>query len=184
MPKLWRSSSPSQQPRPRCAAAQRQGGTEAPVHWADSVYWPTPFIKQLSPRLTVARRRPTPVWRLPTVHKTSIKNRPKPGAKSSNSTELSNHTWELKDKKIDYTISWKIIDRAQPFNPSTKMCRLCLIEKYHLMYNQQGATLNNRSEFYSACRHKKRKLISNGWLVPFLLCFANPWLWCSIAIVS
>ena len=96
------------------------------------------------------------------VHKSSIKNRPKPAAKSSNSTELSNHTWELKDKNIDFTISWKIIDRAQSFSPTSRMCRLCLTEKYHLMYNQQGATLNNRSEFYSACRHKKRKLISNG----------------------
>ena len=96
------------------------------------------------------------------VHKSSIRHRAKPGAKSSNSTELSNHTWDLKDKKIDYTISWKIIDRAQPFNPSTKMCRLCLTEKYHLMYNEKGATLNNRDEFYSACRHQKGKLISNG----------------------
>ena len=96
------------------------------------------------------------------VHKSSIRHRAKPGAKSANSTELSNHTWDLTDKKIDYTISWKIIDRAQPFNPTAKMCRLCLTEKYHLMYNEKGATLNNRSEFYSACRHKKGKLISNG----------------------
>ena len=96
------------------------------------------------------------------VHKSSIRHRPKPGAKSSNSTELSNHTWDLKDKNIYFTISWKIIDRAQPFNPTSKMCRLCLTEKYHLMYNQKGATLNNRSEFYSACRHKKGRLISNG----------------------
>ena len=35
------------------------------------------------------------------VHKSSMKNKPKPQAKSSNSTELSNHTWNLKDKGID-----------------------------------------------------------------------------------
>ena len=34
------------------------------------------------------------------VHKSSFNHRPKPGEKSSNSTELSNHIWTLKDKKI------------------------------------------------------------------------------------
>ena len=96
------------------------------------------------------------------VHTSSFKNKPKPNAKSSNSTELSNHTWELKESNIEHTISWKILDRAQPFNPSIKICRLCLTEKYYLMYNESGATLNSRSEFYTACRHKTGKLISNG----------------------
>ena len=96
------------------------------------------------------------------VHKSSFTHRVKPGAKSQNTTELSKHIWELKDKKVKYSLSCKIIDRAQPFNPSSKMCRLCLTEKYHLMYNKDGASLNNRSEFYAACRHKTRKLISNG----------------------
>ena len=67
------------------------------------------------------------------VHKSSFKHKPKPNAKSSNGTELSKHTWELKDKNIEHTISWKISDRAQPFNPNSKMCRLCLTEKI-LMY--------------------------------------------------
>ena len=96
------------------------------------------------------------------VHKSSFKHKPKPNAKSSNGTELSKHTWELKEKNIEHTISWKILDRASTFNPSTKMCRLCLTEKYHLMYNDSGATLNSRSEFYTACRHMTGKLISNG----------------------
>ena len=96
------------------------------------------------------------------VHKTSFKHKPKPGAKSSNATELSNHIWKLKEQNIENKIDWKILDRAQPYNPTTKMCRLCLTEKYHLMYSGKCSTLNNRSEFYSACRHKKGKLISNG----------------------
>ena len=96
------------------------------------------------------------------VHKTSIKHKPKPGAKSNNGTELSTHIWELKDQSLNHTLSWKILDRAQPFNPTTNMCRLCLTEKYYLMFNPEGATLNNRSEFYTACRHKTGMLISNG----------------------
>ena len=96
------------------------------------------------------------------VHKSSMKHKPKPNAKSSNSTELSNHTWELKEKNIEHTVSWKILDRAQPFNPTSRMCRLRLTEKYYLMFNPSGSTLNNRSEFYTACRHMAGKLISNG----------------------
>ena len=96
------------------------------------------------------------------VHKSSIKHRPKPQAKSQNGTELSTHTWKLKDQGITYKLNWKLIDRAQAFNPSTKNCRLCLTEKYHLMYSEGAATLNKRSEFYTACRHKKKMLISNG----------------------
>ena len=95
------------------------------------------------------------------VHKSSMTHRPKPQAKSKNGTELSTHTWKLKDKGIKYSLSWKLIDRAQTFNPSTNKCRLCLTEKYHLMFNKEGATLNQRSEFYTACRHMTRKLISN-----------------------
>ena len=40
------------------------------------------------------------------VHKSSMKNKPKPQAKSSNSTELSNHTWDLKDKGTYFRIDW------------------------------------------------------------------------------
>ena len=96
------------------------------------------------------------------VHKTSMKHKPNPQAKSQNGTELSTHTWELKDKGIEYSLKWKLLDTAQAFNPTTKICRLCLTEKYYLMYHTEGATLNNRSEFYTACRHMKKKLISNG----------------------
>ena len=96
------------------------------------------------------------------VHKSSFKHKPKPEAKSSNGTELSTHVWELKEQHIEHKIDWKILDRASSFNPTTKLCRLCLTEKYYLMYYKNGATLNARSEFYTACRHKKRMLILNG----------------------
>ena len=96
------------------------------------------------------------------VHKSSFEHKTKSGAKSSNGTELSNHIWKLKEQKIYFKIDGKILDRAQPYNLTTKMCRLCLTEKYHLMYSGNCSTLNNRTEFYSTCRHKKGKLISNG----------------------
>ena len=96
------------------------------------------------------------------VHKSSFKHKPKQNFKSSNGTELSKHTWELKEKNIEHTETSNILDRAQHFNPTSKMCRLCLTEKYYLMLNKSCSTLNSRSEFYTACKHMVGKLISNG----------------------
>ena len=41
-------------------------------------------------------------------HKQSFRNEA-----HSNQTELTKHVWQLKKAKVDYTIRWKILDRAQ-----------------------------------------------------------------------
>ena len=76
-------------------------------------------------------------------------------------TKLSTHIWELKDANTDYDIEWDLIEQASSFNPITKKCRLCLVEKYHIMYNGQSSTLNKRQEIFNTCRHRKQKLLSN-----------------------
>ena len=37
-----------------------------------------------------------------------------------NSTALSNYIWMLKDKKISYSLNWKIMDRGRAYRPSGK----------------------------------------------------------------
>ena len=81
--------------------------------------------------------------------------------KLQHSTTLSSHIWELKNKNINYNIKWKAVDRAARFNPVTKKCRLCLKEKYYIIFQPEGAKLNRRSELYSTCRHRKKDLLSN-----------------------
>ena len=71
-----------------------------------------------------------------------------------NETSLSLHVWELKDRGIDYDISWKILERAKTFNPATKKCNLCTREKYFIMYVEKCSTLNKRSEVFNTCRHR------------------------------
>ena len=44
--------------------------------------------------------------------------------------------------------------KAKSFNPVTGVCRLCLLEKYYIMYNAKDATLNSRNELYQPCNHK------------------------------
>ena len=67
--------------------------------------------------------------------------------------------WELKDKGHTYTITWQILARASSYNPSSGMCRLCLKEKYLIMFTHETAALNKRNEIYNSCRHRASKLL-------------------------
>ena len=76
------------------------------------------------------------------------------------STMLSSHVWDLKDRGLDFNISWKILDRGPSYNPVSKKCILCLKEKYFIMYHPESSTLNKRSEVFNTCRHRKKSLLS------------------------
>ena len=82
------------------------------------------------------------------------------GRNLQHSTTLSSHIWNLKDKNLNYNVKWNTIDRAPRFNPVTKKCRLCLKEKYYIIFQPEGAKLNERSELFSTCRHRTRDLLS------------------------
>ena len=47
---------------------------------------------------------------------------------------LSSHIWELKNKNIDFQVTWTILDRAKPFSPVTQICNLCTKEKYFIIF--------------------------------------------------
>ena len=75
-------------------------------------------------------------------------------------TKLSGHIWNLKDMNIPYNITWDIITRAPSFNPTTKVCRLCLTEIYCIMWCPEGATLNKRDELFNYCKHRWKHLLA------------------------
>ena len=75
-------------------------------------------------------------------------------------TSLSEYVWRLKKRDIPYSIQWKILQKSQAFNPSTKKCNLCVKEVYHIIFKPGGASLNKRSEFFSTCRHRLKDLLS------------------------
>ena len=77
---------------------------------------------------------------------------------------LSAHTCDqvsYRGNNIPHEIKWTVRDRGPPYNPSTGSCRLCLLEKYHIMFEPEKATLNQRSEFFSHCWHKAPQLLVN-----------------------
>ena len=42
------------------------------------------------------------------------------------------------------------------YNTTSKSCRLCLLEKYHIMFTPGVATLNKRREIYTPCMHRDK----------------------------
>ena len=60
----------------------------------------------------------------------------------SNQTELSKHVWQLKKAKVYYTITWKILDRAQSYSNATKRCKLCTPEKFYVYVNNVPSQLS------------------------------------------
>ena len=77
-------------------------------------------------------------------------------------TTLSEHIWELNGQNLNYTITWKIIEKSHSFNPITLQCKLCLSEIYHIIVNPIQASLNRRLEVLSHCRHIKKFLLSKA----------------------
>ena len=53
-------------------------------------------------------------------------------------------------------------------NPTLKKCRICLKEKFHILYKAEGASLKRRSEVFYTCRHRKMNLLVNvkTWAIP------------------
>ena len=86
-------------------------------------------------------------------HEGDCRQKDRPG------TRLSTHVWEVKDQGHPFSITWQILARASSYNPSSGMCRLCLKEKYLIMFAPATASLNKRNEIYNSCRHRASKLL-------------------------
>ena len=88
-------------------------------------------------------------------HSFNLRHRPDPDDPSKNQgTTLSKHAWMLKDRNVNFTITWEKLQNASFFNPATGKCRGCLFENFFILFHPEGATLNKRSEFYNTCRHR------------------------------
>ena len=90
-------------------------------------------------------------------HMSSIRTR-----NPKNSTTLSKYIWSLEDKGVGYTLSWKFVGTAPPYNPVTDKCQLCTKEKYFIIFQPEMATLNSRNEIAGFCNHKDSQLLKNS----------------------
>ena len=79
---------------------------------------------------------------------------------ADNSTTLSTHYWNEVGENRSPKVTWRILEKDIPtFNPITGICKLCIREKYNIVFRPQLATLNLRHEIFSSCRHKEGKLL-------------------------
>ena len=69
--------------------------------------------------------------------------------------------WNLKEEDKDYEIKWNLVEKGAYFNPTSKKCGICLKEKFYIMYDRGGSSLNKREEVFNTCRHRKQKLLMN-----------------------
>ena len=77
--------------------------------------------------------------------------------KEKKGTTLSKHVHKLKREGASFNISWAITERGlSGYNQTSKACRLCLLESYHIMFSPGAATLNSRREIFSSCRHRRK----------------------------
>ena len=78
---------------------------------------------------------------------------------TSAAISLSEHIWKLKESNADHTVTWKVLEKAQPYSPTTGKCNLCRTEKAYIAYTHPS--LNKRRELFSTCPHRRKHLLSN-----------------------
>ena len=76
-------------------------------------------------------------------------------------SELASHIWELKEKKTDFSITWRIEKKAFPYKIGSKHCNLCAWEKTCIARADPKSTLNSRNEIFHKCREKTRFMLQN-----------------------
>ena len=77
----------------------------------------------------------------------------------STASKLARHVCNLESRNIPHDISWEIVTRAPQFNPTSRVCRLCILEAYHLIFTPGGANLNKRDELFGFCKHMWKSLL-------------------------
>ena len=86
-------------------------------------------------------------------------------------TCLSKYIHKLIGQGVDYTVKWEILKKSTPWNPITNICRLCVLEKHHILFHPEDSSLNQRSEFFTVCRHKEKHLLMKTWTAFLFLNF-------------
>ena len=148
-----------EQQLPRNSNCNCRGGTEScPMEGARckdaSILYGATVTEQGKPEATYAGIS-APPWKIRYGnHTASFRHTEKRGNSS-----LAGYIWRLKDEGREHTISWKTLATLPSYNPTTNSCRLCLTEKYTIMHEPELATINQRDEFFTACRHKEAKLL-------------------------
>ena len=89
-------------------------------------------------------------------HKDSFAKR-----KFSTATSLSKYIWDIKDKGLDYSLKWEILKHSYHYRCGSRICDLCLSEKYLILKADPNLCLNKNSELMQKCRHTNKFKLNN-----------------------
>ena len=155
------------QPRCNCQAGQRQdcplpgqcavdseGKVESVIYWCEVTRTDT-GAKETYTGLTGGPFKTR--WY---AHCTDIRKYDKDNPRQG--TSLSRYVGKLKLRKIPHKLEWKIVQRAPTYNPATGSCRLCLLEKWYIMFDPKNATLKDYHVLFKSFLHRKRHLLKNS----------------------
>ena len=81
-----------------------------------------------------------------------------PGMK--NSTSLARTIHDLKNRKIEYTIDWKVIKRARAYSGGGGECGLCIEEVFTILQRKDNL-INRHTECLINCLHKRKMCFNN-----------------------
>ena len=77
-------------------------------------------------------------------------------------TDLSEYIWSCKDKSVDYSIKWSLVEKVPKFRPNRKnFCQLCVTEKKYILEGKPETLINKRDEFLNKCRHANKFKLRN-----------------------
>ena len=49
-------------------------------------------------------------------------------------TTFFNFVWDQNQKNIEALFDWSKLDKAKPYSPGSRICMLCLTEKYYFLF--------------------------------------------------
>ena len=97
-------------------------------------------------------------------HKSTLKDKDAEGG-----CTMSTYYHQEKDETRNPVLKFKYLEtNIQTFNSVTKSCRLCLREKYNIIFNPQLSSLNERTEVFAHCRYMRFELLTlkPDWNLP------------------
>ena len=84
-------------------------------------------------------------------HKQSFDNERKRDA-----TSLSQHIWNLKESDVPFSLKWEVLSKCTPYAGGSRVCNLCITEKFEILKCDPKITLNKRTEIVGKCRHRAK----------------------------
>ena len=75
------------------------------------------------------------------------------------SSKMAEAVHNIKNATNNYAITWKIIDKTNSFKAGDSYCKLCTLEKFHILYKNKETDVNKfRLE---PCLHKMKYFLSD-----------------------